>query len=116
VAAFSGRRCITTFVAGLQSTGIVAPLALDRSMTGEAFRVDVDEVPVLALLPEDVVVLDTLPAHQVAGVWSAIEARGQHPLPAVLTRLEPGSRHHCGRRRLEQAFAKLKAGLHKAVV
>jgi hypothetical protein len=28
----------TTFVAGLRSTGFVAPLVLDGPMTGEAFR------------------------------------------------------------------------------
>jgi transposase len=96
----------TTFVAGLRSTGIVAPLVLDGPMTGAAFRVYVGEVLVPALSPEDVVVLDNLPAHKVAGVRSAIEAAGASTLylPSYSPDLNP----------IEQAFAKLKAGLRKA--
>ena len=96
----------TTSVAGLRSTGIVAPLVLDGPMTGEAFRVYVGEVLVPALSPEDVVVLDNLPAHKVAGVRSAIEAAGASTLylPPYSPDLNP----------IEQAFAKLKAGLRKA--
>jgi DDE superfamily endonuclease len=37
-AAPHGHWCTTTFVAGLRSTGIIAPLVLDGPMTGEAFR------------------------------------------------------------------------------
>jgi hypothetical protein len=33
----------TTFVAGLRSTGLVAPLVLDGPMTGEAFRAYVEQ-------------------------------------------------------------------------
>jgi len=96
----------TTSVAGLRSTGIVAPLVLDGPMTGEAFRVYVGEVLAPALSPEDVVVLDNLPAHKVAGVRSAIEAAGASTLylPPYSPDLNP----------IEQAFAKLKAGLRKA--
>src|SRR5829696_9521497 len=37
-AAPHGHWCTTTFVAGLRSTGVVAPLVLDGPMTGTVFR------------------------------------------------------------------------------
>ena len=43
----------TTFVAGLRSTGFVAPLVLDGPMTGEAFRAYVELFLVPALAPGD---------------------------------------------------------------
>jgi transposase len=96
----------TTFVAGLRSTGFVAPLVLDGPMTGEAFRAYVAQFLVPALKPGDVVVMDNLAAHKVAGVREAIRAARAHVmlLPAYSPDLNP----------IEQAFAKLKAGLRKA--
>ena len=96
----------TTFVAGLRSSGFVAPLVLDGPMTGEAFRAYVQQFLAPALEPGDVVVMDNLAAHKVAGVREAIEAAGASvmPLPAYSPDLNP----------IEQAFAKLKAGLRKA--
>jgi hypothetical protein len=49
---------ITTFVAGLRSTGVVAPLVLDGPMTGEVFRAYVEQMLAPALQPGDVVVMD----------------------------------------------------------
>jgi transposase len=96
----------TTFVAGLRSTGIVAPLVLDGPMTGEAFRTYVGQFLVPVLSPGDVVVLDNLAAHKVAGVRPAIEAAGASilHLPPYSPDLNP----------IEQAFAKLKAGPRRA--
>jgi transposase len=96
----------TTFVAGLRSTGFVAPLVLDGPMTGEAFRAYVEQFLVPTLKPGDVVVMDNLAAHKVAGVREAIRAARAHVmlLPAYSPDLNP----------IEQAFAKLKAGLRKA--
>nr|WP_256476267.1 transposase [Siccirubricoccus soli] len=56
--------------------------------------------------PGDVVVMDNLAAHKVAGVREAIRAARAHVmlLPAYSPDLNP----------IEQAFAKLKAGLRKA--
>ena len=95
----------TTFVAGLRSSGFVAPLVLDGPMTGEIFRAYVQQFLAPALDPGDVVVMDNLAAHKVAGVREAIEAAGASvmPLPAYSPDLNP----------IEQAFAKLKAGLRK---
>ncbi len=96
----------TTFVAGLRSTGILAPLVLDGPMTGEVFRAYAEQMLAPALLAGDVVVMDNLPAHKVAGVQKAIRAVGATVLylPPYSPDLNP----------IEQLFAKLKALLRKA--
>ena len=96
----------TTFVAGLRRTGIVAPLVLDGPMTGAAFRTYVEEVLTPTLQPGDIVVMDNLPAHKVAGVREAIRAAkaGLLYLPPYSPDLNP----------IEQLFAKLKTLLRKA--
>ena len=97
---------VTTFVAGLRETGIIAPLVLDGPMTGEVFRAYVEQMLAPALSPGDVVVLDNLAAHKVAGVREAIQAAGASLLylPPYSPDLNP----------IEQLFAKLKALLRKA--
>src|SRR5881275_3493880 len=57
----------TTVVAGLRASGIIAPFVLDGPMTGEAFRAYVEQVLAPALEPGDVVTMDNLAAHKVAG-------------------------------------------------
>jgi transposase len=96
----------TTFVAGLRQTGVVAPLVLDGPMTGTAFRAYVEQFLAPTLAPGDVVVLDNLAAHKVAGVRQAIAAAGASILylPPYSPDLNP----------IEQLFAKLKALLRKA--
>jgi transposase len=96
----------TTFVAGLRQGGGVAPLVLDGPLTGPAFRAYVEQFLAPALAPGDVVVLDNLAAHKVAGVRQAIAAAGASLLylPPYSPDLNP----------IEQLFAKLKALLRKA--
>jgi transposase len=96
----------TTFVAGLKQSGIVAPLVLDGPMTGPAFRAYVEQFLAPALEPGDVVVLDNLAAHKVAGVRQAIAGAGAAILylPPYSPDLNP----------IEQLFAKLKARLREA--
>jgi len=96
----------TTFVAGLRASGIIAPCVLDGPMNGEMFRAYVEQVLAPALQPGDVVVLNNLPAHKIAGAAAAIRAAGASllPLPAYSPDLNP----------IEQVFAKLKALLRKA--
>ncbi|PZR72064.1 MAG: IS630 family transposase [Stutzerimonas stutzeri] len=96
----------TTFVAGLRSTGIIAPLVVDGPMTGDTFRAYVEQALAPSLSPGDVVVMDNLAAHKVTGVREAINAVGASVLylPPYSPDLNP----------IEQAFAKLKALLRKA--
>ena len=96
----------TTFVAGLRSTGIIAPLVLDGPMTGKAFRAYVEQFLAPSLSPGDVVVMDNLAAHKVAGVHEAIAAAGASILylPPYSPDLNP----------IEKMFSKLKALLRKA--
>ena len=91
----------TTFVAGLRSTGLVAPLVLDGPMNGPAFLAYVEQFLAPTLQPGDVVVMDNLGAHKVAGVAEATKAVGASVLylPPYSPDLNP----------IEQAFSKLKA-------
>lgn len=98
----------TTFLAGLRSTGIIAPLVLDGPMTGEAFLSYIRQFLAPELKPGDVVVMDNLAAHKVEGVAEAVKAAGACILylPPYSPDLNP----------IEQVFAKLKALLRKAAV
>ena len=91
----------TTFTAGLRVGGLSAPMIIDGPMDGDAFRAYVEHVLVPELAPEDVVVMDNLPAHKVHGVRQAIEAAGATLmyLPAYSPDFNP----------IEMAFAKFKA-------
>jgi transposase len=96
----------TTFLAGLRQGGITAPFVIDHAMNGDIFLTYVERCLVPTLAPGDIVVMDNLPAHKVAGVRTAIEACG-----ALLLYLPPYSPDL---NPIEQAFAKLKALLRKA--
>ena len=75
-------------------------------MTGAAFRAYVEQMLAPALEPGDVVAMDNLSLHKVAGVQEAIRAAGASVLylPSYSPDLNP----------IEQLFAKLKALLRKA--
>jgi transposase len=96
----------TTFVAGLRLSGFDATMLLDGPMDGIAFQTYVEKVLVPSLSPGDIVVMDNLPAHKIAGVREAIEAADARLLylPPYSPDLNP----------IEMAFSKLKALLRKA--
>jgi|TARA_B100000315_G_scaffold213122_1_gene210896 transposase len=96
----------TTFVAGLRTCGLTAPMVLDGAMNGGAFKAYVEQVLAPSLAPGDIVVMDNLSSHKVAGVRQAIKAAGAFLLylPPYSPDLNP----------IELAFAKLKALLRKA--
>ena len=75
-----GHWATTTFAAGLRHDRIVAPLVLDGPMNGEAFVSWVEQFLVPDLKLGDIVIMDNLPAHKVAGVAAAIEAAGAERL------------------------------------
>ena len=85
---------ITTFVAGLRTTGIVAPLVLDGPMKGAAFLAYTEQMLVPSLQPGDVLVMDNLPAHKVAGVAEAVRQAGASVLylPAYSPTSTPSSK------------------------
>lgn len=94
-----------TFVAGLRLSGLTAPWVLDGPMNGQAFEVYVRQVLAPTLRRGDIVVLDNLPAHKVAGIREAIAARRAQLfyLPPYSPDMNP----------IEMAFAKLKALLRQ---
>ncbi len=96
----------TTLVAGLRTTGITAPFVLDGAMNGDILRAYVEPILIPTLSPGDIVVMDNLPCHKVAGIQEAINSREAQLLylPPYSPDLNP----------IEQAFAKLKALLRKA--
>jgi transposase len=96
----------TTFIGALRQEGLVGPCAFDGPMNGEKFRAWVEQFVVPELRKGDIVVLDNLSSHKVAGVRKAIENAGARLLylPSDRPDLNP----------IEQWFAKLKALLRKA--
>lgn len=112
-----GQRCLakvpcghwrtTTFLCGLRTEGLVAPLVLDGPINGIAFRAWVEQMLAPQLRPGDIVVMDNLGSHKVAGVEEAIQAAGAQLryLPPYSPDLNP----------IEQVFAKLKTLLRTTV-
>ena len=96
----------TTFLCGLRTDGLVAPLVLDGAVNGAAFVAYVEQFLAPTLTKDDVVVLDNLGSHKVKGVREAIEARGARLLflPPYSPDLNP----------IELAFSKLKRLLRDA--
>ena len=94
-----------TFLAGLRSTGLVAPLVIDGAMNGELFRAYVRQHLAPALRPGDLVVMDNLASHKVAGVSEAVRGVGAEVvyLPPYSPDLNP----------IEQVFAKAKAEVRR---
>jgi transposase len=95
-----------TFVGALTLGGFIAPMLLDGPMNGECFLAWVEQMLAPVLKPGDIVVMDNLPGHKVAGVRQAIEQRGASLLylPPYSPDLNP----------IENGFAKLKAIVRKA--
>jgi transposase len=85
---------------------MVAPFVIDGPMNGAIFLAYVQQCLAPTLDRGDVVVMDNLRSHKVAGVTEAIEAAGATAfyLPQYSPDLNP----------IEQVFSKLKALLRKA--
>jgi len=96
----------STFLAALRQDEITAPCVIDGAINGETFLAYVEQSLVPTLTPGDIVIMDNLGSHKVAGVRQAIEAAGATLLylPPYSPDLNP----------IEQVFAKLKALLRKA--
>ena len=97
---------VTTLVAGLRRTGITAPCLFDGAINGARFRAYVEQLLAPTLGSGDIVLLDNLASHKIAGIKEAIAAQGADLLyrPPYSPDLNP----------IEQAFAKFKAARRKA--
>lgn len=93
----------TTFLAALRTTGMTAPLVVDGAINGDVFLAWVKQHLKPTLREGDVVIMDNLSAHKVAGVREAIESVGARVLylPPYSPDLNP----------IENAFSKFKWGL-----
>jgi transposase len=94
-----------TFVSALRRDGMVAPMLIEGPMNGELFLAYVEQCLVPTLKPGDIVVMDNLGSHKVAGIVEAIEAAGAtlRYLPQYSPDLNP----------IEMPFSKFKAYLRK---
>ena len=95
----------TTLIAALRHDGLTAPCVFDGPVNGEKFRAYVEQILVPTLEPGDLVLMDNLNSHKVAGVSQAIEAAGAERrfLPPYSPDMDP----------IEQVFAKVKNTLRK---
>ena len=95
----------TTFLAALRHDGITAPCVFDGPINGERFRAYVEQFLAPTLGEGDIVIMDNLGSHRVAGIKNAIENKGATLLylPPYSPDLNP----------IEQVFAKLKSILRK---
>jgi transposase len=89
-----------TFLAGLRSTGLVAPLAIDGALNGDLFVGYIQQHLTPLLRPGDVVILDNLASHKRVEARRAVEAVGARLvfLPPYSPDLNP----------IEQVISKLK--------
>ena len=90
----------TTFIAALRHDRITAPCVFDGPINGASFLAWVQQALVPTLSAGDIVIMDNLSSHKVAGVHEAIEAVGATPLylPPYSPDLNP----------IEQVFASSK--------
>ena len=94
-----------TLVAALRVDAVTAPYVIDGAMDGPAFLAYVEQVLVPTLKKRDIVFMDNVRTHKVAGVREAIEAAAAELryLPAYSPDLNP----------IENVYAKLKSDLRK---
>jgi transposase len=95
-----------TMIAALSPQGVEAVMTIDGSTDAEVFRAYVAHVLCPTLVPGDIVVMDNLRAHKVAGIRERIEACGAQLLylPPYSPDLSP----------IEPCWSKLKTLLRAA--
>jgi transposase len=95
-----------TMLAALSWQGVEAVMTIDGATDAEVFRAYVEHVLCPTLVPGDIVVMDNLRAHKVAGIREHIEAHGAQLiyLPPYSPDLSP----------IEPCWSKLKTLLRAA--
>ena len=94
-----------TLIAGLRSSGVVAPFAFAGAMDQEAFQTYVDKVLVPILQPKDVVVWDNLSSHKNSAATAAVQA--------AKARVEPLPPYSPDKTPIEEMFSKTKTYLRQ---
>jgi len=94
-----------TLIAALRFDRIDAPMTIDGALDGAAFLAWVEQALAPTLSAGEVVVMDNVPIHKVAGVGEAIEARG-----ASVLHLPPYSPDF---NPIEKPFSKIKSILER---
>lgn len=94
-----------SLLAVLGSRGLSAPMTLEGPVDASVFRTYVAQVLGPTLVPGDIVVMDNLAVHKVAGVAEALQARGAKVeyLPPYSPDFNP----------IEQGWSKLKTALRQ---
>jgi transposase len=102
-----GQWKILTILAAMGLRGMIAPMTIEAATDADIFLAYVEQVLCPALLPGDVVVMDNLSSHKVAGVRTLIEQAGAELLylPPYSPDLNP----------IEKAWSKLKQTLRSAM-
>ena len=95
-----------TMLAAISLSGVDAPMTIEGAVDGLVFRAYVEQVLAPTLAKGDIVVMDNLGAHKVAGVTEAIKARGAQVifLPPYSPDLNP----------IEKCWSKIKTYLRSA--
>lgn len=95
----------TTFLAAFRLGGLFAPVVVDGALNGELFVAYVRQHLAPQLRSGDILVLDNLATHKVAGVVAAVEARDARVLflPPYSPDFNP----------IEQVFSKVKNELRR---
>lgn len=95
-----------TLLSAMRLDGVVAPMVLDGSVTGESFAQYIERSLVPELRPGDIVVMDNLPAHKGRRIADAIENVGCRLvyLPRYSPDLNP----------IESMWSKVKSIVRKA--
>ncbi len=96
----------TTVLCGIRSSGPVAPLVIDGAIRGDIFLAWTKQHLINELHEGDVVIMDNLSSHKVAGVREAVRSVGARIryLPPYSPDLNP----------IENMFAKLKHLIRKS--
>lgn len=95
-----------TMLASLSLSGIEAPMTINGAVDAIVFKVYLEQVLSPTLKAGDIVVMDNLPAHKVAGIKELIEASGAQLiyLPPYSPDLNP----------IEKCWSKIKTYLRAA--
>ena len=83
-----------TMIAALSLRGVEAVMTIDGATDAEVFRAYVEHILCPTLVPGDIVIMDNLRAHKVAGIHEPIEAHGAQllylpPYSPDLSPIEP---------------------------